>query len=268
MLVVVCSIAAAFFIGQLVSRTLGPEKNYLLDIQIGVELVAAVAATAIMLRSLDQRDWSYVGLSRAAAQPSLFVTGWFVGMLGIAAACAVLLAGGWLDILRTDSAGSWAAAALRTTVILTIAAFAEELICRGYLLSIIRDSIGVPGAILLTSALFGLLHLLNPGATAQSVAIVTLAGVLLASVRVVLKSLYAAWMAHLGWNWLMAVPLHAPVSGEQFPSPGYVAVSTDPSWLSGGRWGPEGGLVAALCMIAGIAYLYARYRREESSHDG
>ena len=50
-------------------------------------------------------------------------------------------------------------------------------------------------AVLLTSLMFGLLHLTNPGATAESVALVTLAGIFLAGVRVVLDSLYAAWMA-------------------------------------------------------------------------
>jgi len=119
-------------------------------------------------------------------------------------------------------------------------------------------------AVLLTSLMFGLLHLTNPGATAKSVALVTLAGIFLAGVRVVLNSLYAAWMAHLAWNWVMAVPLHAAVSGVRFESPDYQAVTTQPAWLSGGGWGPEGGLFAGLGMMSGIAYLYARRRREES----
>jgi membrane protease YdiL (CAAX protease family) len=74
----------------------------------------------------------------------------------------------------------------------------------------------------------------------------------------------AAVMAHLAWNWVMAVPLHAYVSGQRLEAPGYRAVAAGPEWLSGGRWGPEGGLVAALGLIAGLAYFHARRRREES----
>ena len=62
----------------------------------------------------------------------------------------------------------------------------------------------------------------------------------------------------------MAVPLHAPVSGIEFESPLYKAMTSGPSWLSGGAWGPEGGLAAALSLIAGLAYFYTRQRREES----
>jgi hypothetical protein len=113
--------------------------------------------------------------------------------------------------------------------------------------------------------MFGLVHLMNPDASAFSLAIVTLSGLLLATVRLALKSLYAAFMAHLAWNWVMAVPLHAPVSGLPFESPGYQAMTTGPSWLSGGKWGPEGGLIAALGMLGGLAYFYyTRPRREES----
>jgi hypothetical protein len=79
-----------------------------------------------------------------------------------------------------------------------------------------------------------------------------------------MQSLYAAWMAHLAWNWVMAVPLHASVSGERFEAPGYHAVTVGPPWLSGGAWGPEGGLAAALGMVGGLAYFYVRRRREES----
>jgi hypothetical protein len=88
--------------------------------------------------------------------------------------------------------------------------------------------------------------------------------VLLAMVRMALGSVYAAWMAHLAWNWVMAVPLHAYVSGQRLEAPGYRSVSAGPWWLSGGRWGPEGGLVAALGMGLVLAYFYARRRREES----
>jgi hypothetical protein len=83
-------------------------------------------------------------------------------------------------------------------------------------------------------------------------------------VRVVYDSLYAAWAAHTAWNWVMAVPLHAPVSGLRFEAPDYRTVSAGPEWITGGAWGPEGGFAAVLGMMAGLAYLYTRRRREES----
>jgi membrane protease YdiL (CAAX protease family) len=226
-------------------------------------LVAALAATAIMLRSVDVRPWRDVGLAPSAARVAVVALGWGLGFAAIGAACGVLLAVGWLRIAPAE-AGSSLGAAARITVFLIPAALAEEVLCRGYLLTVIRDRIGTWGAVGTTSLAFGVLHMSNPGWTLASVAIVALAGIFLAAVRVTYDSLYAAWAAHVAWNWVLAVPLHAPVSGLRFEAPDYRTVSAGPAWVTGGAWGPEGGLAAAAGMVMCLSYLYARRRREES----
>ena len=226
-------------------------------------LLAALAATAVMLRSFDVRPWSDVGLAREAARPSVFARGWWVGFAAIGAACAMLFAAGWLTIAPSEPGSSLGAAA-RLTLFLVPAAFAEEVLCRGYLLTVLRDRLGTWVAVGATSLAFGVLHVTNPGWTVASVGIVALAGIFLAAVRVAYDSLYAAWAAHFAWNWVMAVPLHAPVSGLRLESPDYRAVETGPDWITGGAWGPEGGVAAVLGMLACLYYLYARHRREES----
>jgi uncharacterized protein len=226
-------------------------------------LLAALAATAVMLRSFDVRSWAVVGLSRDAARAPVLGKGWCVGFAAIGAACGMLLALGWLRIAPSEPGSSLAAAA-RITLFLIPAAFAEEVLCRGYLLTVLRDRLGTWIAVGATSIAFGVLHISNPGWTVASVGIVSLAGIFLAAVRVAYDSLYAAWAAHLAWNWVMAVPLHAPVSGLRFESPDYRAVETGPDWFTGGAWGPEGGVAAVLGMLACLYYLYTRRRREES----
>jgi hypothetical protein len=189
--------------------------------------------------------------------------GWCIGFAAIGVASGVLLVAGWLRIVPGEP-GSSLGAAVRITVFLIPAALAEEVLCRGYLLTVIRERIGTWGAVGTTSLAFGVLHVSNPGWTIASVGIVALAGIFLAAVRVAYDSLYAAWAAHVAWNWVMAVPLHAPVSGLRFESPDYRTVDAGPDWITGGAWGPEGGIAAVLGMLACLYYLYARRRREES----
>jgi len=147
------------------------------------------------------------------------------------------------------------------------AAFAEELLARGYVFASLRDWLGQPIALALTSIGFGLLHLKILARTARSVSLVILAGVFLGTILIVTKSLYAAWMAHWAWNWVMAVPLHVAVSGQPMARPDYQIVDAGPDWLTGGPWGPEGGAGAALGMIAGLAYLYARRPRQPQTRN-
>ena len=262
LLVALCAVAADALLSPLLVWLVG-RTGQRVRIDMFVELAAALGATAIMVRAIDKRPWADVGLARDAATGRRLATGWLIGTGAIVASCGVLALTRLLRFVPAVG-DDWMGAALRITAVLVPSALAEELLCRGYLLTVVRDRVGVRWAVLLTSMMFGLLHLSNPGATAESVALVTLAGIFLAAVRVVLDSLYAAWMAHLAWNWVMAVPLHAAVSGVRFESPEYQAVTTQPAWVSGGAWGPEGGLMAGLGMIGGLAYLYTRRRREES----
>ncbi|HVT40817.1 MAG TPA: hypothetical protein VHE78_17390, partial [Gemmatimonadaceae bacterium] len=82
----------------------------------------------------------------------------------------------------------------------------------------------------------------------------------LASVRLATGSLYAAFVAHLAWNFVQGAVLHAPVSGLALPAPGYRAVDAGPAWLTGGAWGPEGGLAAAAGMLGATFLLLWRRR--------
>jgi membrane protease YdiL (CAAX protease family) len=217
-----------------------------------------------MLRSIDVRPWDDVGLTRRAARPRAIIEGWCLGGAAIGLACGALIALGWLRIVPGPPGSSLESGA-SLTLLLLVAALAEEVISRGYLLTTLRDGLGDWGAIAATSLLFGAAHLFNAGVTAQSFLIVTLAGVFLAAIRIVFRSIYASWAAHMAWNWVLAVGFHASVSGIEFDAPDYRTVSNGPAWITGGVWGPEGGIAAAVGMLVALAYLYRTRRRREET---
>ena len=257
-------VAVAYVGAALIApRRLGTESTLLF--QVTLQLVGSVVATAIMLRSIDVRPWADVGMDRGAFGPRGIVEGWLLGGATIALACGALLLVGWLDIVPGPE-GSWLQAALSLSVFLVVAALSEEIISRGYLLTTLSDGLGQRTAILVTSFLFGAAHLRNEGVSVQSFLIVTLAGVFLGAIRMAYRSVYASTAAHVAWNWVLAVAFHASVSGMRFQAPDYRTVDKGPDWLTGGPWGPEGGLVAAAAMLTGLAYLYRTrlQRRGES----
>ena len=232
-------------------------------------LVAALLlGSYAALRLVDGvRDdlWSRIDLgTRARRWPALAI-GLCVGALGILVPAAVLLLGGWLRTAPEPSTFSWWESARAATMVLAPASLAEELALRGYTLSALRDDIGASGAVAVTSVLFALLHLFNPGPTVLSTAVVALAGVFLATVRLATGSLFAAWAAHFAWNFSQAAVLHAPVSGLTLPTPGYRMESHGPDWLTGGAWGPEGGLAAAAGLLICTFLLVWRPRRRRTT---
>ncbi len=223
-----------------------------------VDFVSVLIATFVSLRWVDGLDWKFVLMGRASAQPPLLASGFLMGMIAIGVPCLALLLMHELRIVPAAS-GSWPVAAAEMALFLLPAAAAEELLMRGYIFSVLRESIGWKNTLIATSIVFGLLHLRNPGADPETITAVIIAGFFLGTILLVTESLYAAWLAHFAWNWTMAAGLHTSVSGLGVIAPTYHVVNNGPAWLTGGSWGPEGGLAAALGMFVFLFYLHARY---------
>lgn len=226
--------------------------------------LGTLIATGIVLRSVEGKSWEFVGLERNAADPGKILYGSVLGFLPIAVPCVALLLTGELKPVSQPDGSWWGATGLSFANLLP-AAFGEELLLRGYIFAVLREALGTRWTLISTSVVFGLLHMTNPGADAQSIAIVMMAGFFLGSIFLATRSLYAATAAHFVWNWFMAAVLHTPVSGLAVQTPDYRVIDNGPDWLTGGAWGPEGGFAAVVGMFVVLIYLHARpLRRMES----
>ena len=191
-----------------------------------------------------------------------FAWGLVAGSLLAAAAMAIAVGVGRAD-WRSDggSVSSWMLTAAATGAVLLPAAFAEELMFRGVPMIALSRAFGRLPAVLGLSLLFALGHLWNPEINALAVANIAIAGVFLGFAFFAPGGLWTATGAHLGWNFALAA-LAAPVSGWPLPMPWLDYVAEGPRWLTGGAFGPEGGAIAALCLLGGVLWTARRATRE------
>ncbi|MFN2635718.1 MAG: lysostaphin resistance A-like protein [Gemmatimonadaceae bacterium] len=246
------------FLEFLAAGVPGVESTAARQILIPWLLLISVLLPTVAFVRFDSLPWSELCLDRAAASPKLLAKGLAFGALSIGVASAFLLALGELKI-RPTASGNWWRAAATSLLILLPAGFVEELFIRGYLFAALRRLGGWKLALIVTSFVFGLIHAWNPGADAESILAVTVAGFFLGAILLATRSLYAAGTAHFAWNWIMAGALHTPVSGISSPVVDYETIDAGPDWLTGGQWGPEGGLAAVIAMFLVVFYLYGRY---------
>ena len=217
-------------------------------------------------RMVDARGWRFVGLGRDAWRTEPVLLGATLGALSIAIPAGALLALGWLRA-EPSNPGSSLGAAVASLAVLIPASLWEELTVRGYAFATLRERWGAVRTILVTSLVFGGLHFLNAGASIGAVSIVTMAGVFLGLVLVRTRSLYAAWAAHLSWNVVLVVVLHATVSGLAMQAPDYRIVDAGPDWATGGAWGPEGGLFAAAGLALATWIIFRRPSRRAETDE-
>jgi len=213
---------------------------------------------------VEPRGWRSVRLDASALRPRAIARATVLGALAVGIPSVALIGVGWLRV--TEAApGSSLVVAASAALFLAPAAMWEELVFRGYAFTVLADWWGPRAALGASSLVFGLVHLQNAGATWPSIVVVTLAGVFLGAVLLVTRSLYAAFAAHVAWNWTLVGVMHTAVSGIPFTAPDYRVVDAGPDWATGGVWGPEGGVPAALGLAAASIYLYLRRTRRQES---
>ena len=143
---------------------------------------------------------------------------------------------------------------------LLVAATNEELVFRGYPFQRLMDAIGPVGAIAAFSALFGLGHLGNPEHTWISTLNTMLVGIPLAVAYLRTRALWMSIGMHLAWNFVQGYTLGLPVSGIALPACIFTPVVSGPPWVTGGAYGPEGGVLATGAISAATFYLLASRR--------
>lgn len=231
-----------------------------LGIQGGLMLAAFGAATVVVGRIGMGLSWADLRWRDAGAPAPGLARGAAAGALAALAALLLGVVAGARWTPDAGTAGEYVAQVALTLAVLAPAALAEEVVFRGVPLVLLAAAIGRPAAIVITAALFGLAHLTNPGVTPLAVGNVALAGVFLGVAFYAPGGIWTAWGAHLGWNGLLAA-LDAPVSGLPFLIPLLDYDPDGPVWLTGGSFGPEGGLLATLALALAIA-VTARWARE------
>jgi CAAX protease family protein len=229
------------------------------------QLVGFLLATVMIGRWLLQ--WRFSDLRWTRGRVALSGAGRGL-MLGAAAAALAVGGAVVLGIAFWSSdqgnLGDYLTQVTKTTAVLAPAALSEEVIFRGLPLVLLAGVLGrTPALLLVSGGIFSLLHGLNPNITPLGFFNIALAGLFLGVVFYAPGGIWTAFGAHLGWNAALAA-LDAPVSGMPFRIPLFDYHPGQPFWLSGGPFGPEGGLLATLALLSAL-FVAKRWTREERS---
>ena len=139
----------------------------------------------------------------------------------------------------------------------------EELLFRGVLFKSVEDMAGSWIAIIVSSLVFGIIHLVNPAATvAGAIYIAIEAGLLLAAAYLVTRRLWMAIGFHMLWNYVQSAVFGGIVSGSVALPGLFQSRIEGPTFYTGGNFGMEQSVFALiLCTITGIVLLVIAIRR-------
>jgi membrane protease YdiL (CAAX protease family) len=207
------------------------------------------------VRLLEKRRTLELGPEHA---PREFAIGTAIGLCLFAATVVCLWVGGYY---RVEGFGQWPTAS-EVFALGLVPAFLEEILIRGVIFRITEESLGTWLAILISALLFGLVHLLNPGANLIAALCVVLeAGVLLAAAFITTRRLWFPIGLHFAWNFTQGGIFGLPVSGRQVGGLLRSAL-TGPELITGGAFGAEASIFAVFVCASMAIYLLIRASRK------
>jgi hypothetical protein len=179
---------------------------------------------------------------------------------GLYAGCVLILM--VLGIYRIEGLNPWIFLLPAVAMALSAGIF-EELLFRGVLFRTLEEVFGSWIALVVSSFVFGFVHLLNPAGTVMGAVFISIeAGLLLAAAYMVTRRLWLGIGFHIAWNYTQSAIFSGIVSGSD-SAPGLIRASIDgPAALTGGSFGLEASLVAfLLCTATGLILLSIAIRR-------
>jgi len=220
-------------------------------------------------RFFDRRQFSDFGFRFSSAWWSDFIFGFVLGAVLMTAIFLLELGAGWVRptayLVSQFPQLPFGIALLLPLLIFLSVGFYEELFTRGYLLTNLAEgfsalklnpSSAILAACLISSVFFGYIHSANPDATLLSSINIGLAGIFLATGFLLTGELAIPIGLHISWNFFQGSVFGFPVSGWDIRIASLIQTQqSGPPLLTGGSFGPEGGLLGTFFSILGIALI-------------
>ncbi|GAP16555.1 CPBP family intramembrane glutamic endopeptidase [Levilinea saccharolytica] len=230
-----------------------------------ISLAAMGFSYWLAARFFDRRPVRDFGFHFSPRWWSDFGFGLFLGAFLMALVFAVEYALGWVTITAVRYhayTGIPFGLGLAASLLFYICVgFYEEMLSRGYHLRNLAEGFNFGRrspktaiflAYVLSSSIFGLLHLFNPNTSLISTFNLILAGIFLGFAYVLTGELAIPIGLHITWNFFQGSVFGFPVSGGT-PSVAWLALRQGgPDLWTGAAFGPEAGLLGLLAMFLGI----------------
>ncbi len=259
--------------GQMLARGLvrsifpaGIQANTSMIVGNIVGFLPSLLGTWIWLRLTIKRPFRSLGLESAGALRRI-LGGALVASVMIAALLAIIPG-------RSFEPGGFRRAGpvaigigLLSLVSYAVRSSAEEVLFRGWLLPVIGSRYRPWIGVFVSTLLFSLAHGANPDITLLAFLNLFLFGAFAAVVSLADGSLWAACAWHAVWNWVELALLGFSLDGGSAQEGVLTSVRvTGPDLITGGAFGPDGGLAATAVLLVGIGLLLVRTRRIAQQH--
>ena len=229
-------------------------KNPMLSQWINVTLSTGINILSffIYIKLIEKRPFKTIGL-KSNKKLIKYLKGVLIAILMQLIYFSIILISGFGEILSEPIYASYSfgisaiGPVLMFLIAFIIQGASEEVAIRGWILPVLSKHYKPVTAIIISSLFFGILHALNPNVAILPIINLILYGIFASLYALYDDGLWGIFAQHSIWNWFMGNVLGLPVSGMIIGNSSIIETKlTGPTWITGGDFGPEGGIIVTI----------------------
>ena len=210
------------------------------------------------VKVIEKRSFSSIGFNKNNWLKK-YSLGFLIGLAMMSIIVLILFPFGYITVEKNPIQPVGISATARVLIILLgwiIQGATEEIVTRGWLLNVLSTKYNIGVGLLISSTLFGLMHLTNPNVNYIAVINIILVGLFYGLYVIKTNDLWAVCGMHSAWNFAQGNIFGFKVSGLDVSVGSLIDLNLVGSdFVTGGIFGPEAGITATFILLASIGIL-------------
>ena len=210
------------------------------------------------VKVIEKRSLSSIGFNKNNWLKK-YSLGFLIGLVMMSIIVLILLSFGYITVEKNPIQLVGISAISSILVILfgwIIQGATEEILTRGWLLNVLSTKYNIGVGLLISSTLFGLMHLTNTNVNYIAVINIILVGLFYGLYVIKTNDLWAVCGMHSAWNFAQGNIFGFEVSGLDVSVGSLIDLNlVGNNVITGGAFGPEAGIIATFILLVSIGIL-------------
>ena len=210
------------------------------------------------VKVIEKRSLSSIGFNKNNWLKK-YSLGFLIGLVMMSIIVLILLSFGYITVEKNPIQLVGISAISSILVILfgwIIQGATEEIVTRGWLLNVLSSKYNIGFGLLISSTLFGLMHLTNPNVNYIAVINIIFVGLFYGLYVIKTNDLWSVCGMHSAWNFAQGNIFGFEVSGLDISVGTLIDLNlVENDFITGGVFGPEASIVATFVLLLSIIIL-------------
>lgn len=220
-----------------------------------IQCITLILVVILFWKIWDKKKVKYIGLTNIKSCWKDLCMGLLIGAISFTAVATVLIFTKSVQLINSFAQPKFSWTLIIQLLIFIFVGINEELFCRGYCMTVLKQTNISWVPIVVSSVIFALMHSFNDGIGLIAYTNLFLFGITMGYLFIKTKNIWMGIGYHITWNYFQGNIFGFLVSGNVTDSI-YTVKTVNPNIINGSGFGPEGGLVVTILLIISIYSIY------------